>query len=133
MRLAILTGCCVLLLGACASAPAPEAPPTPAAPAPTAPADGVTKAGDVQTGSGSMQVRAQAPTTGKARPGYRLRTRNGETVYCRSETPTGSRMAVETCYTAAQLETIDQQTETFKDTVEQTRARCAGPTCGSGS
>jgi hypothetical protein len=126
----------MLLLAACAGTrePAP-AQATPSLPETTAPATSATEAsaaGDVLVGSGSMQVRAPAPTTAKARPGYKLRQRNGEAVYCRSETPTGSRMAVETCYTATQLERLDDQAEIFKDAMDKHRAKCAGPNC-SGS
>ena len=131
MRFGSLTGCCVLLLAACASSPEQEPVPAQAQPADSvAVAAAAAKTGDVAVGSGSMQVRASAPITGKARPGYKLRQRNGETVYCRSETPTGSRMPVENCYTAAQLERLDDQAEVLKDSLDKHRAKCAGPNCG---
>jgi hypothetical protein len=135
MRSALFAGCCALLLAGCASTSThePAAEPSAAAQAPATATD--TAAGpakDVVVGSGSMQVRADAPAVGKTRSGYRLRQRNGESIYCRTETPTGSRMPVETCYTAAQIDLMDAQAETAKDAINKTRTPCAGPTCGGG-
>jgi hypothetical protein len=71
-----------------------------------------------------------AVLTAKARPGYRLRNRNGTPVWCRKETPTGSRMPVETCYTATQLEQIEAEAEDVKDTLGKQRAICGADCAG---
>ena len=92
-----------------------------------------TAPGGVATGTGSMQVRADEPTVAKSRPGYRARTRGRETVWCRTETPTGSRMPVENCYTGAQLDAMTMDAETIKDSINHTRSQCAGPSCANGS
>jgi hypothetical protein len=130
------------LLAACSSTPAPNAPAPSASTLPTAatasadpaakavgPATAAAPQGTVATGSGSMQVSAAEPTVAKTRPGFRARTSNGETVWCRRETPTGSRMTVESCYTAAQLDQIQIDTAIMKDSIHKTRTPCAGPGC----
>jgi len=135
MRSALFAGCCALLLAGCASTSThePATAASAASPVPaTATGTSTVPAKDVVVGSGSMQVRADAPAVGKTRSGYRLRQRNGESFYCRTETPTGSRMPVETCYTAAQIEQMDAQAATAKDAINKTRTPCAGPTCGGG-
>jgi hypothetical protein len=135
MRVTPLVVCCAVLLAGCASTSATKQAAVSSAGTPvTAPATASTTqaaAGqEVVVGSGSMQVRADAPAVGKTRSGYRLRQREGQAYYCRTETPTGSRMPVETCYTAAQLEVMDAQAETAKDSLSKARTPCAGPTCG---
>jgi hypothetical protein len=85
--------------------------------------------GEVAAGTGSLQVRADAPAAPATRPGFRTRTRNGETVWCHKETPTGSRMSVETCYTAAQLAQMDAAAESVKDTFDKVRTPCTGRNC----
>ena len=129
------------LLAACSSAPetkesapvvAPVATNAPAART-AQPATMAATQGAAATGSGSMQVGADQPSVTLARPGFRARTRNGATVWCRSETPTGSRMPVESCYTAAQLDQIQSDTAAIKDSINNTRTPCAGPGCSNGS
>jgi hypothetical protein len=144
MRRWILPLLAASALAACAGTPAPKQEATVAtagvpargASGPAQDAAGVqadpSPAGGVAAGTGSMQVHADEPTVAKARPGYRARTRNGETVYCRVETPTGSRMPIENCYTGAQLDSIAADTEAVKDSINHTRARCVGPSCGNG-
>jgi hypothetical protein len=128
-----------LVLAACAGAPEPKDTTVAAASVPaasgsamSAPAVAETASG-VASGSGSMQVRTDEPTVAKSRPGYRARQRGGETVWCRTETPTGSRMPVENCYSAAQLDAIDADAETMKDSINSTRQRCSGASCSNGS
>ena len=63
---------------------------------PSSPAAAAATQSDVAAGTGSMQVHAEPAGDGQVAPRFRTRTRKGETVFCRSETPTGSRMSVET-------------------------------------
>ena len=134
------------LVAACSSTPAPHetagAAPVPAATstAPTASAGtaaNTTRAAaapqtEVAAGAGSLQVHADQPATATSRPGFRTRTRKGETVFCRTETPTGSRLPVETCYNANELDQLETAAESMKDSINKTRTPCTGPAC-SGS
>ena len=134
------------LVAACSSTPAPHEPagaaPVPAATstAPTASAGttaNTTRSAaapqtEVAAGAGSMQVHADQPATATSRPGFRTRTRKGETVFCRTETPTGSRLPVETCYNANELDQLETAAESMKDSINKTRTPCTGPAC-SGS
>ena len=134
------------LVAACSSTPAPHDPagaaPVPAATS-TAPtgsagtAANTTRAAaapqtEVAAGAGSLQVHADQPATATSRPGFRTRTRKGETVFCRTETPTGSRLPVETCYNANELDQLETAAESMKDSINKTRTPCTGPAC-SGS
>ena len=130
------------LLAACSSTPAPNAPaPSASTPpaagtasaAPAAQAVGPATAGAPQSGAaagvGSLQVHGEPAATAESRPGFRTRTRKGETVFCRSETPTGSRMSVETCYTATELDQMAIAAASMKDAINKTRTPCTGQAC----
>jgi hypothetical protein len=141
----ILPALAATMLAACAGTPedttvaaassAAQSGAAPTAPAAAPAALGGTSAtpGDVATGTGSMQVRTDGPTVAMSRPGYRARQRDGETLWCRTETPTGSRMPVEKCYTAAQLDAMAADAEAIKDSIQQTRSRCVGGGCANGT
>ena len=127
------------LLAACSSTPAPSANPPSASPLPATATAGAAKAvgpatvgapqSGVAAGAGSLQVHAEPSATAESRPGFRTRTRKGETVFCRSETPTGSRMSVENCYTATQLDQMETAAASMKDTINKTRTPCTGQAC----
>lgn len=46
--------------------------------------------------------------------GYRKKTRDGETVYCRAQKVTGTRFAKTYCYTQMQLEQLETQNESVR-------------------
>jgi len=131
------------LVAACSSTPAPHEPagaaPVPAATstAPTASAGttaNTTRSAaapqtEVAAGAGSMQVHADQPATATSRPGFRTRTRKGETVFCRNETPTGSRLSVENCYSAIELDQMETAAASMKDSINKTRTPCTGQAC----
>ena len=127
------------LLAACSSTPAPSASAPSASPLPATATAGAAKAvgpatvgapqSGVAAGAGSLQVHAEPSATAESRPGFRTRTRKGETVFCRSETPTGSRMSVENCYTATQLDQMETAAASMKDTINKTRTPCTGQAC----
>ena len=127
------------LLAACSSTPAPSASAPSASPLPATATAGAAKAvgpatvgapqSGVAAGSGSLQVHAEPAATAESRPGFRTRTRKGETVFCRSETPTGSRMSVENCYTATQLDQMETAAASMKDSINKTRTPCTGQAC----
>lgn len=65
-------------------------------------------------------------------PGYRVRKRGDLIIFCRKETPSGSRFAVENCYTAAQLAEIQRQNEEATRDFDRSRRVCSNPaTCGA--
>lgn len=119
-------------VGACASSPDVEdravPPAAAAAPAPSAP-----PAASVAHVSSAEVVTDAPPLVAKARPGYRAKSRNGEAVYCRSETPTGSKLLNENCYTEVQLEEIERQAEEIKDGINRQRVGTCGQLCGGGN
>jgi hypothetical protein len=83
----------------------------------------------VAAGAGSLQVHADQPATATSRPGFRTRTRKGETVFCRNETPTGSRLSVENCYSAIELDQMETAAASMKDSINKTRTPCTGQAC----
>jgi len=69
---------------------------------------------------------AAAPATPPSRPGYKTKTRKGETVYCRTVQPTGSLFPTEFCFTQAELDQQKQEVERILNRP----AACRGPDCG---
>jgi hypothetical protein len=59
--------------------------------------------------------------------GYRARHVNGQVLYCRSETPTGTRFSNTVCLTAAQISQVEQSTQTSIDSMN----RSLRPACVS--
>jgi hypothetical protein len=128
----ILTCGILALLTACASAPTEQAAQAPTA----APVATVAAAPAAHTASAAVQAAADTdgPAVAKAKAGYTLSKQNGEVVYCRRETPTGSRRPVQTCYTPAQLEAIEQSTRETQDAMDRQRnSSGCGQFCRAGS
>ena len=132
----------LVLLTACASAPtepaakAPTAPPAATvAAAPAAPHAGAAGAtATVPVAASVAAADAEQPAVAKAKPGYTLTKQNGAVVYCRRETPTGSRRPVQTCYTPDQLEAIEQATREAQDSMDRQRnSSGCGQFCRAGS
>ena len=134
----------LVLLSACASAPTEQAAPAPtaapvatvaAAPAAhTTSAAGATSAAPVAATAVQAAAGTDEPAVAKAKAGYTLSKLNGEVVYCRRETPTGSRRPIQTCYTPAQLEAIEQATRETQDAMDRQRnSSGCGQFCRAGS
>lgn len=120
MKILVLTSAC-LLLCACATEPqAPVAPPATAVP--------VVAAGGVPVVVDADQQAILAKARGL---GYFPRQQNGTTVYCKRETPLGSRLPETTCVSAdAIADAVRRAAETQQ---ELTRARaCSGGTACAG-
>jgi hypothetical protein len=126
---------CLLLVAAamagCASEPSqqvatrsPSTSPAPlAAPAPAAPA------------APAVAAAAAIPAEGGAfnpPPGYQKKMRGTSTVYCKSDTPVGTRFAKEYCYTQQDLERMEASRGNTVQEVERARKTCIGPGCGGG-
>ena len=64
--------------------------------------------------------------------GYQKRSHEGKTVYCKSETPVGTRFSRRYCFTQDQLERIEANRRNVQREVDRARRTCvaAGPYCG---
>jgi len=65
--------------------------------------------------------------------GYRVVRRNGQVLYCRSQSVTGTKFSSTVCLTAAQLRKQQEDLQQTKDTLNQAHAaQCLGSQCGGG-
>jgi hypothetical protein len=64
--------------------------------------------------------------------GYKARRRGDATVYCKVETPVGTRFGTEYCYTQSDLERMEASRVNIRSEVERTRRTCTGGGCGGG-
>jgi hypothetical protein len=117
-------------LTACASDPAPKnaAPVAASAPAPAA-------ASAPASASATSPVAAKPATaTGEFVPpaGYKVKKRGETTVYCKVDTPVGTRFGTEYCYTRSDLERIEASRVNTRQEVERARRTCTGGGCGGG-
>ena len=55
--------------------------------------------------------------------GYKAKTRNGETVYCKKVARIGSNFATETCMTAAEAEELERRADFERQAVPQESGR----------
>jgi hypothetical protein len=63
-------------------------------------------------------VAVQPTVTGSApASNYRRVVRSGQTLYCKKETPTGTRFVEETCLTQAQMDAREKNAQNFTDDV----------------
>ena len=112
MRFPVLGGAAVLAMLATCAAWALDQPP--AVEEPTAAAE-----------SSTEEFRAPA--------GFKTRKRGETTVYCNSETPTGSRFPVERCYTRTQLAEVERRRRAVQEDVARSQRACStGTACGGG-
>lgn len=132
----------VVAVTACASEPSREAAQVspPAVPAPvSAPATANVPA------PVSAPEPASVPATGAATSatsgaaggfvapaGYQKKTRGSKTLYCKSDTPVGTRFAKEYCYTQADLERMDASRTNTVQEIDRARRTCTGGGCGGG-
>jgi len=118
-------------LAGCASEPtkqASESPQAPAAAAPVSPAASTTTTQPVAKGdaAASASKEFQPPA------GYQKKTRGTTTVYCRSDTPVGTRFPTEYCYTQSDLERMEASRSNIRQEVDRARRTCTGAGCGGG-
>jgi hypothetical protein len=63
--------------------------------------------------------------------GYHVVRRNGQVLYCRSQSVTGTKFSSTVCLTAAQIHKQREDLQQTKDTLNQARAaQCLGSQCG---
>ena len=105
-----------------ATAAAPSAAPV-AGPAPVAPAGADVSSTTV------LRTAVPPPSEFKAPGGYQKVTKGLETVYCKSFTPTGSRMPEKVCYSEAQLRAIIKRNEVNQQEMRE-KANAGGTNAG---
>jgi hypothetical protein len=84
--------------------------------------------------SSAGTVATAAPAPGdtapfKAPAGYTKKTAGDRTVYCRKETPVGTRFATEYCFTEEQLQRIEKSGQGMRDDVARRQKTCSGAAC----
>lgn len=129
MRSALLIGVASLAV-ACATrnqgaatAPRAAAPPAPAMPAPARAANPV---GAVTAGA----TDANAVDENLVKRGYRTVRRNGQLLYCQTQTLTGTHFNNTLCLTEAQVRARDQDTQNTQDQLgREGRAACPKGGC----
>jgi hypothetical protein len=84
----------------------PAVPPTPAAPAA---ASSTSTEAAAKAAADSKKSEADAQEKHLLASGYKKKTRNGQTVYCKTEMPIGSRFEKEHCGSAEDMELQAQQ------------------------
>jgi len=67
-----------------------------------------------------------AATDGKYNPppGFKTKTRKGETVYCRSRAPLGTRIKSEECFTEAEIKEVERAMQMSTDDIQQKGRMC---------
>jgi hypothetical protein len=66
--------------------------------------------------------------------GYHKRVHRGQTVYCKSETPVGTRFSRQYCFTEQELERIEANRRNVQREIDRARRGCiaGGDYCGGG-
>jgi hypothetical protein len=124
-------------IAACSSQPRQDSPAAaPVAAAQPAPAPESQPAATVA----AREEESAAATAGatkdekfRAPAGYKVKSKGGGTVYCKSETPVGTRFATEYCFTEAQLERIEKNKRSIQEDHAQRTRTCAGASCSGGT
>jgi hypothetical protein len=57
-------------------------------------------------------------------PGFKTKTRKGETVYCRSRAPLGTRIKSEECFSEAQIKEVERAMSTATEDIQQKGRMC---------
>jgi hypothetical protein len=123
MRVAILAALPVLALAGCAGTPARSHGPAAGAVRSSAVAPAIaSSAAEPQT----VQQRAAAEAA--IRAGYHVKLRQGQRLYCREETPIGTRFSEEHCFTIEQLTAAQRNEDRLHDMLAKPRT-CGGSTC----
>lgn len=113
------------VLGACASTPPTQAPAAPVKAAPAATASATAPAASPTTAPGGVSIE----TYNKARQeGYRSKTINGRTIFCRTEAGIGTRIAKESCVSSDSLEESLRQAEMVREQMRRGNA-CGADSC----
>jgi hypothetical protein len=110
----------IALTAGCASQPA----------APTAPATAAVAAAAKPAAPAAANAAGKADAPATVLSGYKAKTRNGETVYCKKIARIGSNLATETCMTTAQAEEMARRSALERQEFRQSQAVCGTGGCG---
>jgi hypothetical protein len=89
---------------------------TAAAPAATAPAANPAATDAAQPAAAPVAQAKSEPL--KVPPGYKVKVIDGETRFCRKETPLGSRFPTETCMTQAQYQDLERNRDSMRNALQ---------------
>ena len=118
-------------LAGCASEPTKQVSESPKAPVAAAPVSPTAKTTATQPVAKS-DAAAPASKEFQAPAGYQKKTKGTTTVYCRSDTPVGTRFPTEYCYTQSDLERMEASRGSIRQEVDRARRTCTGTGCGGG-
>ena len=118
---------------AVAAAPAQEPATAPAPVAATAAAAAPAAVSEADRADPAAAAAAAAVSSDFIAPaGYRKKTFGDKTLYCRSDTPVGTRFAKEYCYSQADLQRMEASKRNLQQEVDRNRRTCAGGGCSGG-
>lgn len=122
----------IALMAGCASQPAaPTVPATAAvAVAPTAPGPAAVAAAAKPAAPAAADATGKTSDPATVLDGFKAKTRNGETVYCKKIARIGSNFATETCMTAAEAEELERRTDFERQEFRRNQAICGTGNCG---
>lgn len=106
-----------LVVGMSSGATRAEEPAAPAALAPAA-APAAEKAAEPAATTATASEKYSPP------PGFKTKTRKGETVYCRSRAPLGTRIKNEECFTEAQIKEVERAMQLSTEDTQQKGRMC---------
>ena len=124
----------IALTAGCASQPAAPTAPATAAVAPAAkPAAPVAVAAAAKPAApATEEATGNAGGPASVLSGYKAKTRNGETVYCKKIARIGSNLATETCMTAAEADELERRAILERQEFRRNTAVCGTGNCGGG-
>jgi len=79
--------------------------------------------------SAALAEPEEAAATFKPPAGYSTKKKGDKTLYCRKETPIGTRFANEYCFTQEQLVRIAKSSQSMRDDVGRRQKACSGASC----
>ena len=100
-----------------------------ATPAPSAQAEpaAADKVGDPAAAVAQANEKYSPP------PGFKTKVRKGETVYCRSRAPLGTRIKSEECFSEAEIKEVERAMATSSEDIQQRGRMCnKGSMCTGG-
>jgi invasion protein IalB len=109
----------VFSLGACASGPSKDGAAAQKQQVPAA----LAASGEVSIAQEAQAVIAEEQEF-RTPSGYKKKKRGDTTVYCRYETPIGTRFPTEYCFTRAQLERVEKSKQGMQDDVAMRQRMC---------
>ena len=90
-----------------------------------APADkAASPAATAAEAANAQATTAKSDERYKPPPGFKTKVRKGETVYCRSRAPLGTRIKSEECFTEAQIKEVERAMAISTEDIQQRGRMC---------